>query len=236
MDSWPWDFIILDFIPHSSLLSILVFNKYKCMLIKRKQRLACFSEVPMCAFILENDSLHTSKRGCVFPVKFMAICSNALANKMFFCLCRKLLRGHKLDVTKTAQHEELERRRRLGEHRKQDFNAPLQPEGPTSESTVHIYLSVLFFSLCYLIFIIYLSSSSGDAAQHVPSSTASVSFQQEVKSTRQEVISLDSGRLSEDAVKTSTPASVATEQTQKTGINGSCLSHSSLQQHTTSSE
>lgn len=161
----------------------------------------------------------------------MEICSHALSNVfLFFCLCRKLLRGHQLDVTKAAQHEELQRRRRLGEHRKQDFNAPLLPERPTGEST---FLFICCFSL-YLVLIIYLSSSSGDVAQHVPSSAASVSFQHEVKSTRQEGISLDSGRLSEDAHTTNTPASVATEQTPTTGKNGSCLSHSGLHQRTRS--
>ncbi|XP_037540908.1 helicase ARIP4 [Nematolebias whitei] len=115
---------------------------------------------------------------------------------------RKLLRGHQLDVTKAAQHDELERRRRLGEHRKQDFNAPLIPERPT-----------------------------GDVAQHVPSSAASASFQQEVKSTRQEVISLDSSRLSKDARTTNTPASVATEQTQNPAVIDLCTSEDDTSSH-----
>lgn len=141
------------------------------------------------------------------------------------------MRGHQLDVTKAAQHEELERRRRLGEHRKQDLNAPLLPERPTGEST---YLRIGRFSP-YLALITYLSSSSGDVAQHEPSSTASVSLQHEVKSIRQEGNSLDSGRLSKDAHTTNTPASVATEQTPTAGKNGSCLSHSGLHQRTKSS-
>ncbi|XP_017266885.1 helicase ARIP4 isoform X2 [Kryptolebias marmoratus] len=118
---------------------------------------------------------------------------------------RKLLREHQLDVvTKAAQQEELERRRRLGEQRKKDFNAPLLPECTT-----------------------------GDVAQHVPSSTASVSFQQEVKSTGQEVICLDSSStsLSEDDSKTNAPASAATEQSQKTDVIDLCTSKDDASAH-----
>ncbi|XP_077949763.1 helicase ARIP4-like isoform X3 [Gasterosteus aculeatus] len=47
---------------------------------------------------------------------------------------RKLLREHQLEsVTKTAQQDELERRRRLEQHSKQDFPAPRLPEYTTGE-------------------------------------------------------------------------------------------------------
>lgn len=50
------------------------------------------------------------------------------------CLCRKLLREHQLEVvTKAAQQEELERRRRLEQQRKQDFPVPLLPEYTAGE-------------------------------------------------------------------------------------------------------
>lgn len=53
----------------------------------------------------------------------------------FLCLHRKLLREHQLEaVTKAAQQEELERRRRLEHQRKQDFPVPLLPEYTTGES------------------------------------------------------------------------------------------------------
>ncbi|XP_070823827.1 helicase ARIP4-like isoform X2 [Chaetodon trifascialis] len=46
---------------------------------------------------------------------------------------RKLLREHQLEaVTKAAQQDELERRQRLEEHRKQDFPVPLLPEYTTA--------------------------------------------------------------------------------------------------------
>ncbi|XP_013857229.1 helicase ARIP4 isoform X2 [Austrofundulus limnaeus] len=109
---------------------------------------------------------------------------------------RKVLREHQLDaVTKAAQQEEVERRRRLGEQRKQDFLVSQLPECTT-----------------------------GDVAQHVSSSTASVSFQQEVKSTRQEVVCLDSSstNFNEDDRKTNKPASAATEQTQKADVFDLC--------------
>ncbi|KAK5622419.1 hypothetical protein CRENBAI_003931, partial [Crenichthys baileyi] len=105
---------------------------------------------------------------------------------------RKLLREHQLDaVTKNAQQEELERRQRLEEQRKQDFPLPLLPEYTT-----------------------------GDVTQHVPSSSASVSFQQEVKATRQEVIRLESSSssISEDKCKTDITTSAAIAQKQKTEI------------------
>lgn len=51
------------------------------------------------------------------------------------CLCRKLLREHQLEsVTKTAQQDELERRRRLEQHSKQDFPAPRLPEYTTGKN------------------------------------------------------------------------------------------------------
>ncbi|XP_007575196.1 helicase ARIP4-like isoform X2 [Poecilia formosa] len=105
---------------------------------------------------------------------------------------RKLLREHQLDaVTKVAQQEELERRQRLEEQRKQDFPLPLLPEYTT-----------------------------GDVTQHVPSSSASVSFQQKVKATRQDAMCLESSStsISADKCKTDTLTSAATAQTQKTEI------------------
>uniref|UniRef100_A0A8D3EAL0 Helicase ARIP4-like n=1 Tax=Scophthalmus maximus TaxID=52904 RepID=A0A8D3EAL0_SCOMX len=48
---------------------------------------------------------------------------------------RKLLREHQLEaVTKAVQQEELERRRRLDQQRKQDFPVPLLPEYTTGET------------------------------------------------------------------------------------------------------
>ncbi|XP_041859567.1 helicase ARIP4-like isoform X2 [Melanotaenia boesemani] len=105
---------------------------------------------------------------------------------------RKLLREHQLEaVTKAAQQEELERRRRLEEQRKQDFPVPLLPE--------------------------YIT---GDVTQHVPSSSASVSSQKDVKLTRQDVICLDSSStgISEDDSKTEIPTSAATDHTHKTDV------------------
>ncbi|KAM4737933.1 helicase ARIP4-like isoform 2-T2 [Anableps anableps] len=105
---------------------------------------------------------------------------------------RKLLREHQLDaVTKVAQQEELERRQRLEEQRKQDFPLPLLPEYTT-----------------------------GNVTQHVSSSSASVSFQQEVKSTGQDVMCLESSSMSisEDKCKTDALTSAATSKTQKTEI------------------
>ncbi|XP_077400621.1 helicase ARIP4-like [Vanacampus margaritifer] len=52
---------------------------------------------------------------------------------------RKLLREHQLEaVTKTAQQDELQRRRRLDEQRKQDFPIPLLPEYETGDVTKHV--------------------------------------------------------------------------------------------------
>ncbi|XP_023144527.2 helicase ARIP4-like isoform X2 [Amphiprion ocellaris] len=98
---------------------------------------------------------------------------------------RKLLREHQLEaVTKAAQQEELDRRRRLEQQRKQDFPVPLLPEYTT-----------------------------GDVTKHVSSSSTSVASQQEAKSSRQEVISLDSSStgVSEDDSKTDKTTSAAKE-------------------------
>lgn len=49
-------------------------------------------------------------------------------------LPRKLLREHQLEaVTKAAQQDELERRRRLEQQRKLDFPTPAQPEHKSGE-------------------------------------------------------------------------------------------------------
>ncbi|KAM6924905.1 helicase ARIP4-like [Xenentodon cancila] len=105
---------------------------------------------------------------------------------------RKLLREHQLDaVTKAAQQEELQRRRRLEEQRKQDFPVPLLPE-----------------------------YTAADVTQHVPSAAASASSQPDVKSVRRDVIRLDSCSTSirEDNSETSTPTSATTAQTHKTDV------------------
>ncbi|KAM9350359.1 helicase ARIP4-like [Symphorus nematophorus] len=105
---------------------------------------------------------------------------------------RKLLREHQLEaVTKAAQQDELERRRRLEQQRKQDFPVPLLPEYTT-----------------------------GDVTKHVSSSSASTASQQEVKSVRQEVICLDTSStgISEDDCKTNVPTSATTEHTHKTDV------------------
>ncbi|XP_040905386.1 helicase ARIP4-like isoform X2 [Toxotes jaculatrix] len=105
---------------------------------------------------------------------------------------RKLLREHQLEaVTKAAQQEELERRRRLDQQRKTDFPVPLLPEYTT-----------------------------GDVTKHVSSSSASIASQQEVKSARQEVICLNSSStgISEDDSKTNVPTSVTTQHRQKTDV------------------
>ncbi|XP_055021526.1 helicase ARIP4-like isoform X2 [Boleophthalmus pectinirostris] len=79
---------------------------------------------------------------------------------------RKLLRDHQLEVTtKAAQQEELERRRRLEQQRKQDYPLPLLPEYTTADVTNHVKPS----------------SVSTTAAS-----------QQEVQVRRQEVACLDS--------------------------------------------
>lgn len=50
---------------------------------------------------------------------------------------RKLLREHQLEaVTKAAQQDELERRRRLEQQRKQDFPTPALTKSKTGEKTV----------------------------------------------------------------------------------------------------
>ncbi|XP_067447744.1 helicase ARIP4-like isoform X3 [Thunnus thynnus] len=105
---------------------------------------------------------------------------------------RKLLREHQLEaVTKAAQQEELERRRRLEQGRKQDFPVPLLPEYETDDMT-----------------------------KHVSSSAASTVSQQEVKSARQEVICLDSSStgISEDDSKTDLHTSATIEHTHKTDV------------------
>lgn len=102
---------------------------------------------------------------------------------------RKLLRDHQLEaVTKAAQQEELERRRRLEQQRKQDFPVPLLPEYTT-----------------------------GDVTTRASSSAPSVALQQEVKSSRQEVVCVDSSStgISEDD---STPASATAQHTHKTDV------------------
>ncbi|XP_071331374.1 helicase ARIP4-like isoform X2 [Trachinotus anak] len=105
---------------------------------------------------------------------------------------RKLLREHQLEaVTKAVQQEELERRRRLDQQRKQDFPVPLLPEYTT-----------------------------GDVTKHVSSSSASTASQQEVKSARQEVICLDSSStgISDDGSKTNVATSVTAERRHKTDV------------------
>ncbi|TMS16667.1 Helicase ARIP4 [Larimichthys crocea] len=105
---------------------------------------------------------------------------------------RKLLRDHQLEaVTKAAQQDELERRRRLEHQRQQEFPVPLLPEYTT-----------------------------GDVTKHVSVSSASAASQQEVKSVRQEVICLDSSStgISEDDSKTNIPTSITTEHTRKTDV------------------
>ncbi|XP_018530642.1 helicase ARIP4 isoform X3 [Lates calcarifer] len=105
---------------------------------------------------------------------------------------RKLLREHQLEaVTKAAQQEELERRRRLDQQRKQDFPVPLLPE-----------------------------YTAGDVTKHVSSSSASTASHQEVKSARQEVICLDSSStgISKDDGKANVPTSVTTVHRHKTDV------------------
>ncbi|KAM6983009.1 helicase ARIP4-like isoform 1-T1 [Tautogolabrus adspersus] len=52
---------------------------------------------------------------------------------------RKLLREHQLEaMTKAAQQDELERRQRLEQQRKQDFPVPLLPEYTTDDVTKHV--------------------------------------------------------------------------------------------------
>ncbi|KAL3063901.1 hypothetical protein OYC64_000259 [Pagothenia borchgrevinki] len=104
---------------------------------------------------------------------------------------RKLLREHQLEaVTKSAQQDELERRRRLEQQSKQDFPVPLLPEYAT-----------------------------GDVTKHVSSSSASTVLK-EVKSVRPEAICLDSSStgISEDDSKTNVSASAATGRRHKTDV------------------
>lgn len=104
---------------------------------------------------------------------------------------RKLLREHQLEaVTKAAQQEELERRRRLEQQRKEDFPIPLLPEYTT-----------------------------GDVTNHVKASSTAAS-QQEVKASRQEVICLDSSstRISEDDDQTEDTSSKTAGISHKTDV------------------
>ncbi|XP_026188230.1 helicase ARIP4-like isoform X3 [Mastacembelus armatus] len=111
---------------------------------------------------------------------------------------RKLLKEHQLEaVTKAAQQEELERRRRLDHQRKQDFPIPLLPEYTT--------VSLLLVS-------------PGDVTKHVSPSSASAASLQEVKSTRQDVICLDSSSISEDECKSSVPSAISPEPRHKTDV------------------
>ncbi|XP_029362258.1 helicase ARIP4-like isoform X3 [Echeneis naucrates] len=105
---------------------------------------------------------------------------------------RKLLREHQLEaVTKAVQQEELERRRRLDQQRKQDFPVSMLPEYTT-----------------------------GDVTKHVSSSLASSATQQEVNLNRQEVICLNSSStgLIDDTSKTNTPTSVGVEHGHKADV------------------
>nr|XP_057940254.1 helicase ARIP4-like isoform X2 [Doryrhamphus excisus] len=78
---------------------------------------------------------------------------------------RKLLREHQLEaVTKAAQQEELERRQRLEEQRKQDFPIPLLPE-----------------------------YESGDVPKHVSSSSPSASSTSQQGVRQEAMVCLDSG-------------------------------------------
>uniref|UniRef100_A0A3P8V5Z9 RAD54 like 2 n=1 Tax=Cynoglossus semilaevis TaxID=244447 RepID=A0A3P8V5Z9_CYNSE len=102
---------------------------------------------------------------------------------------RKILREHQLEaVTKAVQQEELERRRRLDQQRKQD--SPL-PEYTT-----------------------------GDVAKHVSSSTAQTASQQELKSSRQEVIHLhlSSTGVEKKDSRTNVDSSVTTNHRPKSDV------------------
>lgn len=62
---------------------------------------------------------------------------NTRLTVVFVARCRKLLQEHQLEaVTKVAQQDELERRRRLEQQRVQDFPTPALPEYKTGEKTV----------------------------------------------------------------------------------------------------
>nr|XP_046254080.1 helicase ARIP4-like isoform X2 [Scatophagus argus] len=102
---------------------------------------------------------------------------------------RKLLREHQLEaVTKAAQQDELERRRRLEQQRKQDFPVPLLPEYTT-----------------------------GDVAKHASPSAASQQDVKSVKE-EVICLDFDSTGISEDDSKTNVPSSAITEHTHKTDV------------------
>lgn len=65
------------------------------------------------------------------------LCKVTSPSKTPVFLCRKLLREHQLEaVTKAAQQDELERRRRLEQQSKQEFPVPLLPEYTPGENKV----------------------------------------------------------------------------------------------------
>ncbi|XP_070695333.1 helicase ARIP4-like isoform X2 [Pempheris klunzingeri] len=102
---------------------------------------------------------------------------------------RKLLREHQLEsVTKAAQQDELERRRRLEQQRKQDFPVPLLPEYTT-----------------------------GDVTKHVSASTASQQQAKSVRQEVICLDSGSTG-ISEDDRKTDVPSSTTRERTHKTDV------------------
>ncbi|CAJ1055499.1 helicase ARIP4-like isoform X2 [Xyrichtys novacula] len=102
---------------------------------------------------------------------------------------RKLLREHQLEaVTKAAQQDELERRRRLEQQQKQDFPVPLLPEYTSDEVTKHV-------------------SSASATSQQVKSSQHKV-----ISLDSSSTVSI------EDDTKTNTPTSAPTEHTLKTDV------------------
>uniref|UniRef100_UPI003AAAFA11 helicase ARIP4-like n=1 Tax=Centroberyx gerrardi TaxID=166262 RepID=UPI003AAAFA11 len=121
---------------------------------------------------------------------------------------RKLLREHQLEaVTKAAQQEELERRRRLDQQRKQDFPVPLLPEYTTGEGR-------------HFSFFLPPSLPPGDVTRRVSSSSsssASAASRQAEVSARRDVIRLNSGGFSEDR-KTNVPTSATVAHTRKTDV------------------
>ena len=81
----------------------------------------------------------------------------------FLPLCRKLLREHQLEaVTKAAQQDELERRRRLEQQSKQDFPVPLLPEYTTGENDMpsSVHCSIRNFQTLEVCFIQCLNRST----------------------------------------------------------------------------
>ncbi|XP_034551478.1 helicase ARIP4-like isoform X2 [Notolabrus celidotus] len=103
---------------------------------------------------------------------------------------RKLLREHQLEaVTKAAQQDELERRRRLELKRKQDFPLPLLPEYTSDNVTEHV------------------TSASASSQQQVKS------VQQEVISS-----DCSSTASIEDDTKTDVPTSATTQHSLKTDV------------------